>query len=52
LAPAIRASAGDLPLRDGAVDAAMTILSLHHWDEEQERGVRAHDGGLRLIVGN
>jgi SAM-dependent methyltransferase len=40
LAPAIRASAGHLPLRDGAVDAAMTILSLHHWDEEQERGVR------------
>jgi SAM-dependent methyltransferase len=40
LAPAIRASAGRLPLRDGAVDAAMTVLSLHHWDEEQERGVR------------
>jgi SAM-dependent methyltransferase len=40
LAPAIRASAGNLPLRDGSVDAAMTILSLHHWDEEQERGVR------------
>lgn len=40
LAPAIRASAGSLPLRDGSVDAAMTILSLHHWDEEQERGVR------------
>ncbi len=39
-APAIRASAEHLPLRDGAVDAAMTILSLHHWDEEQERGVR------------
>ena len=39
-APAIRASAGHLPLRDGAVDAAMTILSLHHWDEDQERGVR------------
>lgn len=40
LAPALRASAGHLPLRDGSVDAAMTILSLHHWDEEQERGVR------------
>jgi SAM-dependent methyltransferase len=40
LAPAIRASAGELPLRDGSVDAAMAILSLHHWDEEQERGVR------------
>jgi SAM-dependent methyltransferase len=40
LAPAIRASAGCLPLRDRSVDAAMTVLSLHHWDDEQERGVR------------
>jgi SAM-dependent methyltransferase len=40
LAPAIRASAGALPLRDDAVDAAMAILTLHHWDDEQERGVR------------
>lgn len=40
LAPAIRATADRLPLRDGAVDAAMTVLSLHHWDEGQERGVR------------
>lgn len=40
LAPALRASAGHLPLRDESVDAAMTILSLHHWDAEQERGVR------------
>lgn len=40
LAPAIRASAGALPLRDASVDAAMTILSLHHWDDERERGVR------------
>lgn len=40
LAPAIRATADRLPLRDGSVDAAMTVLSLHHWDEGQERGVR------------
>src|SRR3954465_13497437 len=40
LAPAIRASAGDLPLRDASVDAAMAILTIHHWDHEQERGVR------------
>ena len=33
LAPAIRAFATDLPLRDGSVDAAMSILSLHHWDD-------------------
>lgn len=40
LAPAIRASAGSIPLRDRSVDAAMAILSVHHWDEERERGVR------------
>lgn len=40
LAPALRATAGCLPLRDGSVDAAMTILSIHHWDNEQEQGVR------------
>jgi SAM-dependent methyltransferase len=40
LAPALRATAGALPLRDRAVDAAMAILTVHHWDEEQERGVR------------
>ncbi len=40
LAPAIPASAGNLPLRDRSVDAAMTVLSVHHWDEEQEAGVR------------
>ncbi|MGL4551935.1 MAG: class I SAM-dependent methyltransferase [Gemmataceae bacterium] len=33
LAPAIRASAGELPLRDGAVEAAMALLSLHHWGD-------------------
>jgi SAM-dependent methyltransferase len=40
LAPAIRATAAALPLRDGAVDAAMAILTIHHWDDDCERGVR------------
>jgi SAM-dependent methyltransferase len=40
LVPAIRASAEAIPLRDGAVDAAMSVLSLHHWDDGRERGVR------------
>ena len=40
LAPAIRATADRLPLRDGSVDAAMSVLSVHHWDEGRERGVR------------
>jgi SAM-dependent methyltransferase len=40
LPPAIRATAGRLPLRDDAVDAAMAILTIHHWDTEREAGVR------------
>ncbi|MEA2372570.1 MAG: hypothetical protein QOH12_2964 [Solirubrobacteraceae bacterium] len=40
LSPAIRASAGNLPLRDDSVDAAMAVLTIHHWDHDQERGVR------------
>ena len=40
LGPAIRAFAHDLPLRDDAVEAAMAILSVHHWDEHAEAGVR------------
>jgi SAM-dependent methyltransferase len=38
--PAIRATAGALPLRDASVDAAMAILTVHHWDDEREAGVR------------
>jgi len=38
--PAILASAGRLPLADDAVDAAMAVLTVHHWDGEQEAGVR------------
>jgi SAM-dependent methyltransferase len=40
LAPAIRAGAGELPLRDDSVDAAMAVLTVHHWDHDQECGVR------------
>jgi SAM-dependent methyltransferase len=40
LAPAIRATADDLPLRDDAVDAAQAVLTIHHWGRTCERGVR------------
>ncbi len=40
LAPAIRAFADEIPLRDRAVDAAMAILTVHHWDAQCEQGVR------------
>jgi SAM-dependent methyltransferase len=39
-APAIRAYAQDLPLRDGSVDAALAVLTVHHWGDGCERGVR------------
>lgn len=40
LVPAIRGSATPLPLRDDSVDAAMAILTIHHWDDQREAGVR------------
>lgn len=38
--PALRASAAALPLRDDSVDAAMAVLTIHHWDDELERGIQ------------
>ena len=38
--PAIRAGAYPLPLADRSVDAATAILTVHHWDADQERGVK------------
>src|SRR4051794_16330330 len=40
LPPAIRGAAYPLPLPDQSVDAAMAILTVHHWDAHRERGVR------------
>jgi SAM-dependent methyltransferase len=34
-APAIIGRAEDLPLADKSVDAAMVVLSLHHWEDQQ-----------------
>lgn len=34
-APAIQASAGDLPFGDKSFDAAMAILTIHHWPDKQ-----------------
>ncbi|MFN2615935.1 MAG: class I SAM-dependent methyltransferase [Thermoleophilaceae bacterium] len=38
-APAVRAAAESLPLGDGAVDAALAVLTMQHWDEV-DRGLR------------
>jgi SAM-dependent methyltransferase len=32
-APAVRGAAEHLPLPDGAVDVAMAVLTVHHWDD-------------------
>ena len=40
LPAAIPGRAYPLPLEDESVDAAMAILTVHHWDDDQERGVR------------
>ena len=39
--PALRASAADLPLRDNSVDAAMALVTIHHWDESSSAGSRS-----------
>ena len=38
--PAVRAFADALPLRDDSVDAALAVLTVHHWDDGREAGVR------------
>jgi SAM-dependent methyltransferase len=38
--PAIHGKAYPIPLADQSVDAAMATLTIHHWDEDQERGVK------------
>ena len=35
----IRSGAYPLPLGDRSVDAAMAILTIHHWDDDRRRGV-------------
>jgi SAM-dependent methyltransferase len=37
-APAVRATAGELPFRDATFDASLAILTVHHWPDP-ERGL-------------
>lgn len=38
--PAVRAYADALPFHDKVFDAAMTVLSVHHWDPNQREGIQ------------
>lgn len=40
LPPAVPTGAYPLPLGDRSVDAAMALLTVHHWDADQEGGVK------------
>lgn len=52
LAPAIRASAEALPLDDGSVDAALAVLTVHHWDDPIAglREIRRVASNIAVIV--
>ena len=45
-APCVQASAEDLPFADGAFDAAMAILTIHHWSDWR-KGLRE----MRRVAG-
>ncbi len=52
-APVVQAAAGALPLLDGVATAAMAVLTIHHWDDQLERGVaelRRVTGGPIVVV--
>ncbi|WP_405086624.1 class I SAM-dependent methyltransferase [Microbispora sp. NBC_01389] len=54
-APVVRARAEALPLADDVADAAMAILTVHHWSDlaagiAEMRRVARYDAGYRLLV--
>ncbi len=51
IAPVVQASAVDLPFRDGAFDAALAVLTVHHWPD-RSRGLRelARVARNRIVV--
>jgi Methyltransferase domain len=54
LPPALRGTAGRLPLRDDSVQAAMAILTIHHWDDELQDGIcelrRVATGAVAILT--
>ena len=39
-APAVQCSCYPLPFRDDQFDSSMAVLTVHHWDQDKEAGVR------------
>jgi SAM-dependent methyltransferase len=48
-APAVRAAAEELPFEDGSFDAAMAVLTLHHWTDWR-RGIEEMRRVARRLV--
>ena len=48
-APAVQASAEDLPFEDGSFDAAMAVLTIHHWTDWR-RGIEELRRVARRVV--
>lgn len=50
-APVVQASANDLPFRDGSFDAALAVLTVHHWpDRARGLGELARVARQRVVV--
>lgn len=50
-APAVRAVASALPFRDASFDAALAILTIHHWsDREKGLGELARAARRRVVI--
>lgn len=49
-APAVRAVAGHLPLRDAAVDVALAVLTIHHWPDPAARLAELRRVAHRQVV--
>ena len=50
LAPAVQATAEAIPLSDGAVDAALAVLTIHHWPDLHEGFAEMRRVARRIVV--
>lgn len=50
LAPAVQATAEAIPLDDGAVDAALAVLTIHHWPDIERGFAEMRRVARRIVV--